>query len=354
MTNIDELSTLEFANQLTANIAKGKLTIYDEIEIGDPDFWIPSEELELLLENKLCGLQIGDLALRTRSKYIKELICEALGYVIPSSFQKTQPRFLGQNFDVYTQKSNNLQIWNEEISPSRRYVIIRLSESNEIIKVKVVSGEQIAILDKTGTLTKKYQARLTNIADESELISNSDTELIAPYTKIVDYFSPNISPTSYPVAYEILSIQEIYKRLKPLIGIKFTDSGADQERNRGASLHDLVCKALGYANFKDDGRFPDVKHQLLEVKLQTSPTIDLGLFLPSSEQFLEIPQIQNDSVRLCDVRYAIFFGYIENGEVTITNFYLTTGEDFFSRFVKFGGNEINGKLQIPLKDTFFY
>ena len=49
-------------------------------------------------------------------------------------------------------------------------------------------------------------------------------------------------------------------------------------------LHSLACSALGYSNYKDDGKFPDIKHQLIEVKLQTSPTIDLGLFLPTNEE----------------------------------------------------------------------
>ena len=41
---------------------------------------------------------------------------------------------------------------------------------------------------------------------------------------------------------------------------------------------------LGYSRYEDKGQFPDIRHQLLEVKLQTSPTIDLGLVLPSSTE----------------------------------------------------------------------
>lgn len=63
-------------------------------------------------------------------------------------------------FDTYAQKSNNLQVWNEELSPSRRYVILRVDELDKIARVKVVNGEELAQLDTTGTLTQKYQARL--------------------------------------------------------------------------------------------------------------------------------------------------------------------------------------------------
>lgn len=93
-------------------IAASGLTIYDAIEVGHPDYWVPTPELEALLDEKLRGVSLAGLALRTRSKIVKEQVCRALGYPIPSSFKKTQPRFVGQMFDTYAQKSNNLQVWN--------------------------------------------------------------------------------------------------------------------------------------------------------------------------------------------------------------------------------------------------
>lgn len=141
------------------NISASKLTIYDAIEIGDPNLWISSPELESLLDSGLKGMSLSGLPLRTRSKVLKERVCKILGYPIPLSFKKTQPRFPGQQFDTYIQKSNNLQIWNEEIFPTRRYVLIRLNESDIVCKVKAIDGETLAKLDTTGTLTQKYQAR---------------------------------------------------------------------------------------------------------------------------------------------------------------------------------------------------
>ena len=135
--------------------------------------------------------------------------------------------------------------------------------------------------------------------------------------------------------------------------IRFKDAGHDQERNRGAALHELVCRELGYADYRDDGRFPDVRQQLLEVKLQTSPTIDLGLVCPDSEAPLDVPQIGGQQVRHCDVRYAIFCATTDGVTVTLTRFYLTTGQRFFSRFPQFQGKVLNKKLQIPLPSDFF-
>ena len=91
----------------TQAIAASGLTIYDPIEIGDPDLWVPAPELEALLDQRLRGISLAGLALRTRSKVVKESVCRALGYPVPLSFKKTQPRFVGQMFDTYAQKANN-------------------------------------------------------------------------------------------------------------------------------------------------------------------------------------------------------------------------------------------------------
>ncbi len=165
--------------------------------------------------------------------------------------------------------------------------------------------------------------------------------------------SANGSPTDDPVRGELLSIRSLFNSLSQLIGKSFADRGNDQERNRGAELHRLVCDCLGYCSYQDDGQFPDVRHQLLEVKLQTSPTIDLGLVLPSSSEALGIPLIDDTQIRHCDVRYAVFYATNAGGRVTLTNLFLTTGEAFFSRFPQFQGKILNKKLQIPLPGDFF-
>ncbi|NQX46407.1 restriction endonuclease [Paenibacillus tritici] len=340
------------AQTIKDNILSSDLTLYDEIPVGDPSYWIPSSELEELLSDHLVGINLEGLPLRTRSKIVKTEVCKALGYIPPNSFKKTQPRFSGQKFDVYTQKSNNLQIWNEEVSPSRRYVLIRINEDDRITKIKVVTGDILSELDRTGKLTQKYQAKLIGIPENIKLFSEIDTFEMQNIISSYSGFDKHTLPSEYPTVGELMPIGEIYQRLQALVGRRLHYLGALQERNRGAILHSLVCEALGYSNFKDDGKFPDVKHQLLEVKLQTSSTIDLGLFLPSNEEILDIPQINAQPVRMCDVRYAIFYGEVEDNEVVIKKFYLITGNEFFKYFTQFGGKKINKKLQIPLPANF--
>lgn len=334
-------------------IELSRFDIYTPIDIGDSSYWIPTIHLETLLNKKLIGLNLHGLALRTRSKVVKVSVCEALGYPAPKSFKKTQPRFFGQQLDIYTQKSKNLQIWNEELSPIRRYAIIQISDQDIVLKVKVVNGQDLAKLDTTGTITSKYQAGLIIGSKIYELVSEEDTTPLLPYIQSGATFSDSVSPVDYPEGGSLLPIQEIFAMLSTLVGYSFADPGMDQERNRGAALHSLICKCLGYSSYEDNGQFPDVRHQLLEVKLQTSPTVDLGLVLPSSEDHIDIRQLGNHTPRHCDTRYAMFYAKTDGIQVTLTHLFVTTGADFFTRFRRFEGKVTNGKIQIPLPGNFF-
>ena len=342
------------SRRFVESIRRSGLSIYDPIEISDHELWIPTPELQSLLDDGLRAISLSGLKLRTRSKFVKEKVCAVLGYPIPSSFKKVQPRFPGQYFDLYIQKTNNLQIWNEALGPSRRYVLVRVSDDDTIIKVKVVTGDKLARLDKTGTLTQKYQARLTHGDAPAALITSEDTEILQPFIQSgVDLRNGRVSPVDDPKAGELLPISTIFEQLHCLLGAHFPDPGSTQERNRGAELHRLVCQTLGYSSYQDDGQFPDVRHQLLEVKLQTSATIDLGLVRPNSIEPLDVPKIDGEQIRHCDVRYTIFCAVSDGTNVTLENLFLSTGEGFFDRFPQFQGMGSNKKLQIPLPVDFF-
>jgi len=118
---------------------------------------------------------------------------------------------------------------------------------------------------------------------------------------------------------------------------------------RGAALHRSVCRTLGTGGYNDTGSFPDVTEQLLELKLQTSPTIDLGLVSPDDSTPLDfLPTVKH-----CDVRYGVFYGRLTATKVQIEHLVLTKGQDFFSFFQRFEGKVVNAKLQIPLPRDFF-
>lgn len=334
-------------------ITRSGLTIYEPIAVGNPDLWIPTPHLEALLERRLIGESLAGLPLRTRSKVVKALVCEALGYPVPRTFAKTQPRFPGQNLDVYTQKADNLQIWNEEVSSERRYALIKVDEQDVVTRVRVVHGTTIGELDTTGTLTTKYQARLDVGPSNFELISPNDTPAIVPHVQAGAKPARDVSPVAYPQSGLLIPIAEVFQRLRPLVGKSFPDTGFLQDRNRGAALHSAVCAALGYRQYEDCGQFPDVRQQLLEVKLQTSPTIDLGLVLPNSTEPMDMPAIRGHVPRHCDTRYAVFYATTDGKQVTVQKLYCVTGAQFFERFRRFEGKVQNAKIQIPLPRGFF-
>lgn len=332
------------------NIKNSGLSIYDPISPKDPFLYIPTNELEYILSNSIVGLSLAGLPLRTRSKFVKQKLCTALGYPIPNSFKKTQPRFVGQNFDVYTQKSLNVQIWNEDIDDNRRYIFLHINDNDVITSVRIITGYQLVKFDHTGTLTQKFQARMQ--AYHHNICSLKDSITINNWiaTDKTTHLS-RVNPNDYPHRSQLLRIKEIYSRLLPIVGTSISYLNATQERNRGAKLHAMICKHLGYTIYEDNGTYPDIFNQLLEVKLQTSPTIDLGLHSPVDGT--AIVSIDSTTFYSKDIRYAIFNGEVIGDRVYFKNLYLVTGEDFSNYFPLFRGNETNKKLQIPLPTNFF-
>lgn len=342
-----------------AAIKASGMDIYSPIDPDDVDHYIPTPILEEMLNQGLIGLNLDGVAPRTRSKLVKEAACRALGYLPPKSFNKCQPRFTGQDFDTYNQQALNLQIWNEPIIATRRYALVRIAENGIVRKVKVVHGDVLIPLDKTNAITTKYQAKFSLGKNPLNLHSLSDTAPLLPYlannqTIQTLGFKSTVSPVGQPAPGELLPIGEIFKRLSPLVGMRFPDAGRLQDRARGANLHNLVCKALGYQSYHDNGQFPDVRHQLLEVKLQTSPTIDLGLVLPESLGAVKgVHGLGAIQPRHCDTRYAIFSALIVGDEVELVQLHVVSGEDFFTHFPQMGGLVQNKKIQIPLPCALF-
>ena len=208
-------------------IARSQLSIYDSILIRDPDLWIPTPQLEVLLHSGLIGLSLAGLPLKTRSKVVKEHVCQILGYPVPNRFRKTQPRFPGQRFDTYVQKSNNLQVWNEALSLTRRYVVIRISDDDRVLRVRVVTGDFLALLDTTGTLTQKYQARYPiDTPLTTQLVSPADTTVLGPLVSKTCDLS-RASPVLPPAAGELLDIDTVFGRLSQVVGTRIADSGID-------------------------------------------------------------------------------------------------------------------------------
>ncbi len=281
------------------------------------------------------------------------MVCAALGYPVPSSFRRVQPRFPGQDLDIYVQQHDNLQIWNEELSPTRRYVVIRTDTTDTVTGVRVAEGTDLAAFDKTGTLTSKYQASRRQGLSESKLVSASDTPTFIRELSPVDCIPRGIMqemlPNDLPVYGRVLTIEALYERLLGLVGTTF--KYVSSERLRGEKLHRLACEVIGLGSYADTGRFPDILCQAVEVKVQMSPTIDLGLVSPDSEE----PAVTLSSrLRHCDVRYLVAYATRHQNKLRIDHIVVSTGIQFFQEFQRFGGLVQNRKLQLRLPADFFH
>lgn len=334
-------------------ISDHNIDIYMDVNIVDPELFFPDEELESYLDNALQGRELGG-PIRTRSKLAKQMTAEALGYGCPASFKRTKPRFPGQDFDVYVQQDDNLQIWNEELSPERRYVLIRPDSDDIVRRVRVVRGQHLIQWDRTGVLTSKYQAKRRSGRLGSMLVSPTDTGVF------LDAFQPSPLPSGAlwdsqsskrPAPGTLMPIAQVFDKLSNLVGARIRATGPGQDRVRGELLQQRVSDELGIGEYANYGQWPDIVSQILEVKLQTSPTIDLGLVLPS-----DTTPVRNlgSEIRHCDARYLVVYGKIlASKEVEVHSLVLSTGIDFFDEFVQFGGLVKNIKRQIRLPSDLF-
>ena len=168
-------------------------------------------------------------------------------------------------------------------------------------------GSELYKYDNTGTFTTKYQARFTGDleSNSSELVNNFDTLNLQNFISKKEATIP-LNPSLPPTKDSLISISNLYQILKSLINKEFPDPGLEKERTIGAILQKIVCNVLGYKEYDDTGQFPDLLNQLLEIKLQTSPTIDLGLILPNCDKPLQTRNNEFKDIKYKDARFAIF------------------------------------------------
>lgn len=336
--------------EVAALIASSGLTIYDPIDRDDPLFF-DMAVLEGHLRDSLRGLRL-DYPPRTRAKYAKQAVCQATGYPVPGAFRRTRPRFPGQDLDVYVQRADNLQVWNEDVSPTRRYVLIRPDAAGRVVDVRVVTGETVARWDRTGTLTQKYQARRRHGREGSRLVSAQDTDAFrralrrsfrsrsSPACRRPPGRSPGISSRSGRCLIVSSAWSARRSRIEAAIRIetgakRFTDWPA--KRWDSAALRTLGSSRTFFA-----------RSSRSSCRWHRQSTLDWS---PDSEAAAETV---GPNVRHRDVRYAVAYAEpISAGRIRITAVVVAIGADFFSEFQRFEGLVRNTKRQIPLPAGLF-
>lgn len=244
-------------------------------------------------------------------------------YEILPPKQKGVPSFLREYIDTYiVTKGNlyNLQGWNRNPNSASVQVDLKNGETLLASDVRFVLGkvnadsciESIIIMTpdyienrfgKFGKPTIKQQLIISNkkredIIHEGGMIitdSNLPKEILACNDETI---SKNVSIKDEPN--KVLPIEIIDERIKDkLVGEKLDISLSTKQR--GQQLERMVAYQLGYKDIQDDleGGYPDIRNQMLEVKVQDSPTIDLGKYSPQFEEQI------NDNFTTRTIRYLI-------------------------------------------------
>ncbi len=133
----------------------------------------------------------------------------------------------------------------------------------------------------------------------------------------------------------LFSLEELAFLLQPLMGL---DAPRDENnrilevRPKGHWFEFEVAKCLGYHYPPGAGLFPDLRHQLLEVKHHTgkSVTVDFGHHHPGSEEVLSARWNEKMQARVRDIRYLIALAPPPQFRVSVL--VLATGAEIDSLF----------------------
>lgn len=287
----------------------------------------------------------------------------ATDYDIVPPKQKGVPSFLREYIDTYivtTGTSYNLQVWNRNPNSASVQVDLKNGETLLASDVRFVLGkindnkiESIIVMTpdyiekkfgKFGKPTIKQQLIISNkkredIISKQSLVINE--EKLA--NTIIDIECKDIEEGTsikdepgrvYPISYIDSKITS------GLIGEKLDVSLSTKQR--GQQLERLVAYQLGYKKVQDmlDGGYPDIRNQMLEVKVQDSPTIDLGKYSPQFEEAI------TSDFTTRTVRYLIALTDALTGN--IDGLILCPGEELGKNFTYVADKSFKCQRSIPM------
>lgn len=248
-------------------------------------------------------------------------------YQVVPPRKKGVPKILLEYVDTYivtTGSTYNLQVWNrnpasesiqvqygdgEQLNSSEvRFVFVKVNaNSNVITGVAVLTPDYIVKkFGQFGKPTVKSQLMISQSARENILKSpgslifhDDDVSIGNPENKNnLSKYSIHDMPTSD----SLLPLSTIKDFVASRIIGQTIAPGA--MKTRGQELERLFARTLGYKMRGGDfliGGYPDIRNQALEVKVQDSPTVDLGLYSPEFQE--DVPACSGFNTR--NMRYFI-------------------------------------------------
>lgn len=254
-------------------------------------------------------------------------------YEIVPPKKKGVPSFLREYIDTYivtTGTSYNLQVWNRNpnsasvqvdlkngetlLASDVRFVLGKINSDNCLESIIIMTPDYIENrFGKFGKPTIKQQLIISNKKRE-EIIK--DSEMVIADSRLPNKLLDNVNIGALDNARikdepnKVLPIETIAecitnKLLKERLDISLST------KQRGQQLERFVAYQLGYKDLQEslEGGYPDIRNQMLEIKVQDSPTIDLGRYSPQFEEKI------NEDFTTRTIRYLIALTNAVNGEI---------------------------------------
>lgn len=259
---------------------------------------------------------------RTDGSNLRKLITETLlsqhipeespngTYSIIPPKAKGVPKFLREYIDTYIVTSGetyNLQVWNRNpnsdfiqvdytndtplLASDVRFIFGKINTSTQILEsIVILSPDYIVTkFGKFGKPTIKQQLIISNIArwkilnSTTKIIFEPDDNSIQNFLNTNTDHIPSSSIKDMPTT--LLPLTYINEHVvKNLTGVKLDSRLSTKQR--GQELEKIIATKLGYTLNDDSliGGYPDIRNQMLEVKVQDSQTIDLGRYSPQFKE----------------------------------------------------------------------
>lgn len=315
------------------------------------------------------GSNVRKLVSRTFARFPLPKPCSQSSYSIIPPREKGLPRILLEYVDTYivtTGNAYNLQVWNRNpasdsiqveynfgetlSSKDVRFVFLRVDPQTQTISsILVLTPDYIEDrFGRFGKPTIKHQIIIPPKVRGKVLARNppgifcSDTSALSQH--VTEKYAIPTSPIGdKPILDQLFSLRLLREMLvEGLIGEPLDQMAT---KNRGQALERLVACLLGY-DIGDaeilEGNFPDIPNQALEVKVQDSPTVDLGRFSPQFEEC--VPSCP--SLTTLDVRYLIALTDAETS--IVQGIILCPGEKLGEHFSYVSDTSFKCQRSIPM------
>lgn len=286
------------------------------------------KKFQLTGKTRTDGSTLRKLIAETLEKQPLPTPCQESMFKIVPHKGKGVPRILLEYIDTYivtSGKSYNLQVWNRNPSTHSVQIEYRTGDkllANEVrfvfVRVHPIAHEIRAVLvltpnyivekfGKFGKPTIKHQLIITDSARQT-VLSQSPPILFYPDLEVISPFLTDNCDLSIHSIHDDPSPRLLIKleSISSLVESHLIDTKIDfaATKTRGQVLEEKISHLLGYTSVEQKvlaGKYPDIRHQALEVKIQDSPTVDLGRYSP---QFVEsVPKCPNFTTE--SIRYLI-------------------------------------------------